>query len=336
MNASTACYSAGDAFATCQEKYMSELSRELVDAMLELLPASEVKHRIRRYTFGKHQPETVEEIIAALPHLILGTQLSAHIIGNHVPTLHTKDICSIIEESSLGFRFPTLLLGYFSKQIDPEWLNADARRIYQYCLDNGLRPEFSLLAPRERGRRSCRMFIRWQSEQLDSLLKLKEHPLFAQFWQSQPPASPVSEKVDTAFLVRTSEDVLAARAVAEAQAQVAFERDMNEECRAQAQPYIAPALESMRKAAADGKREAYIFFAESGLAYDTIFGDDVKSNGRYEHYRDYRLLNKPCSRGSVIARGLCLWALEQNFKFEYIVQRTDHTFPYKLQMVILW
>lgn len=331
---------------------MSKISKELLGQMLYYIPESLVKHQIRLYSTP--QPVrliTCDDIIAAMPRKIMLNHVPVRLDGvvlsqtieHRIRELTTRvsgdagdgatdsfvqrleqrqgylEVCELVQDKSLGFRFPGWREAKFARELKSDWLVEDGKRLYEYLAGNDLRPGFSQFYRNHDGKWACRLFIRWQGNHFDKALNLRENALFAHVWKKerQGPLE-LGEKIDFDSLARHADEVERIKEEIRWQCDQEFHRDMNDECELVARAYIGAARAAIARAAAEGEKTAEIFSATDGVAYSNVFGENLHASGGqyYTHYRNYHLFDRPMCYGGVVARGLCLWALEQDLKFD--------------------
>jgi hypothetical protein len=252
-------------------------------------------------------------------------------------------VCTLVQDDLIGFRFPSWRAAKFAREIRPEWLIDDGKRIYEYCLENDLRPTFSRLSDAfvpGRSKLACGLIIRWQGTHFDNLLKLQQHPLFAYLWEpaNRPAVESSNTNLHLSQLARQAEKAVATRESIAAACTDEFNRDMDEECANVAHPYITDALEKISEAAAAGRKSAVIFVGSQGRSAFNCFGEKLqahRSDDYFSHYSDHKLLDRPKCWDGVIARGLCLWAQDQGLVVDI---RICEPFPKitQLQLNVSW
>lgn len=320
---------------------MSKISRELVAAMRFYVPHSLVKHQFRLLARRRNPfPGSADGIIQELPAWLVGSHLPVEYsnfsmdcaIDRKVRTLteglgkpfssNTDDksrylnLCTLYEGKPLGFAFPGWRQSKFAREMNPEWLNEEAQRLYQYCLDNDLRPGFDKIFI-DNGKKACFLMIRWQKEHFDKLLGLPEHPLFNHCFQAQPPLPSYAEgdgdfSVEQLRTWKTDTEALREQVKAEVEAQ--FELDLDEESDLACAGVVESARAKMAEAAKNGKDEVLIFVGSEGVAGFNCFCPQISKETLNNTPQNelHRIFRHPLCHDGVIARGLCRWANQTN------------------------
>lgn len=351
---------------------MTKVSRELIGNMMYFIPETLARHQIRMYAVPRiRQPQGLEQIIGELPHLMLSAHLpvcySAILIGSHIeaainratpqigdqryPGMNERiisdlnarqlyiELCELVQDTNMGFKFPNWRAAKFSKELRAEWLSGDGKTLYDYCAANDLRPGFTQLY-RTGGALACKLMVRWQGVHFDRLLKLHEHPLFAHRWQSGlVEAGASGSSVDLSSLSERVERAKALREKITSESLADFEVDMDEESDILAARYIPAAQAAMQEAADTGKREATIFGATDGVSAFTCFGDNIRPSYQpivVEQDEAYRLFNRPLCYGGVVARGLCRWARKNKLVLKVVIAPTYENGPRNLHLGVSW
>ena len=315
---------------------MSKVSRELVNEMKFFVPHSLAKHQFRLYSSPlKSFSNTAIEIIQQLPARIVANHLPVNYsavsisaviesrVADLTPSVRSSftpvtgektlylSLCTLNQDQTLGFTFPNWKQAKFSRELSPNWLNPDGQKIYEYCLQNDLRPVFDKLYRDHSGQKACRLMIRWQREHFDKLLGLPEHPLFAHRFQEQA-KSPVRlhNDIDIRELQALSTNAQLLRERVTNQVMIKHEQDLDEESDRASFDYIARAKKKIAETAATGGTEASIFIGSEGVSAFNCFGDSI-SNEIFDTTPQeelYQLFNHPLCHDGIIARGLCRWA----------------------------
>jgi hypothetical protein len=315
---------------------MSKISRELVNAMKFFVPHSLAKHQFRLYSRPlKSFPKTATEIIQQMPALMVANHLPVNYsavsisavierrVADLTPSVKSSftpvsgekalylPLCTLNQDESLGFTFPNWKQAKFSRELSPNWLNQDGQKLYDYCLQNDLRPVFDKLYRNHSGQKACRLMIRWQREHFDKLLGLPEHPLFAHRYQEQAPSSVhLHNDINIRQLQALSTNAQRLHERVSQQVMVEHEQDLDEESDRASFDYIVRAKAKLAESAATGDTEACIFIGSEGVAAFNCFGDSI-SNEIFDTTTQeelYKLFNHPLCHDAIIARGLCRWA----------------------------
>lgn len=315
---------------------MSKISRELVNAMKFFVPNSLAKHQFRLYSRPlKSFSNSANEIIQQLPARLVANHLPVNysavpicaviesrvadltpsVKSSFTPVIGEKtlylQLCTLNQDESLGFTFPNWKQAKFSRELSPNWLNQDGQKLYEYCLQNDLRPVFDKLYRNHSGQKACILMIRWQREHFDKLLGLPEHPLFAHRFQEQA-KSPVrlQNDIDIRELQALSTNAQLLHERVTNQVMIKHEQDLDEESDRASLDYIVRAKHKIAETAATGGIEASIFIGSEGVSAFNCFGDSI-SNEIFDttpQEKLYRLFNHPLCHDGIIARGLCRWA----------------------------
>jgi hypothetical protein len=307
----------------CEELSMPTMSNELVNAMKYYVPTSRVKLLIRMSkpridvrASGELSEETglVPKIIANLPR----TLVHQHALAGQSHT----ELSDLVQDRSMGFGFPGWYEKKFAKELKTTWLGADAKRLYDYCSENDLRPGFGRVQFYGRYHAKATFFmIRWQREHLNRLLDIARHPLFDQYGRFiyndviiDKPLGVERDQADLGDLVARAARVAQAKREAAQARWDQYQKDFNEESDEVAKLYIPHAVEEMRKAADRGQKEAIIFSPSGGdLITDSIWSF-VEEHTRVT-LSDYQVFHNPNCWDGAAARGLCRWAASKGFKY---------------------
>jgi hypothetical protein len=255
----------------------------------------------------------VDQIIANLPRTIV----HSHALAGQSHT----ELCDLVQDHSMGFEYPSWYEKKFAKELKADWLSADARKLYQYCLENDLRPGFG--RPSFYGRyhtKATFFMIRWQREHLNRLLDIARHPLFDQYGRfisydviNDRPLGSEADHADLGDLVARASRVAQARREAGQARWDQYQKDFNEEGDEAAKLYIPGAVEAMRKAADKGEKEAMIYSPhEEGLLTDWIWSW-VEQNQRVA-LSGLEAFHNP-TWGAAVTRGLCRWTEKEGFTY---------------------
>ena len=288
---------------------MENPSTPLIESMKYFIPHSLVQHQIRFITSPRlpaRNIETLAEAMEALPRLLLSAQLpSGKRQDPHLLPLRRCSValCEIAQDKPLGFSFPSWRVGMFAVTVEPAWLKSEGKALYDFCLANGLTPEFGKLY-NTRGVLGCGLILHWPASLFDQILNLQNHPLFGHYWKVDGPSAPAPED------------------------ELVFNEEMDTECVRAAFPFHQQAQTKIAEALAAGKRSALIFTSKietdvaTSDAIDTKwpgFGTSLRARlegGWVSYYYDRQLFDQPLCYDSVVARGLCIWAENQKLPFD--------------------
>lgn len=344
---------------------MSKISRELVNAMKFFVPHSLAKHQFRLYSRPlKSFPNSADEIIQQLPALLVANHLPVNysaapisaVVERRVATMSTSigssftpvngektlylPLCTLNQGESLGFTFPDWKKAKFSRELSPNWLNEDGHKLYEYCLQNDLRPVFDKLFRNHSGQKACVLMIRWQREHFDKLLGLPGHPLFEhRYHEVSPPPAPLLDDIDIRELQTLSSNAQLLHERVTAQVMAEHEQDLDEESDVASSDYIARAKVKLGETAATGDTEVCIFIGSEGVAALNCFGNSisnevVKTTAQEELYQ---LFNHPLCHDGMIARGLCRWASASGLTIRpYLMKVVGSQWQRTLYLYVSW
>jgi hypothetical protein len=310
---------------------MSAMSKELKDALVALLPPSRTK---RLLLMAQPVPQTAnlcDAIIASLPKKI---------VEMHRCRQDYVNVCELVHTKHLGFEFPGWRERYTTagKEPKPSWLIGYAKRLWDYCESNDLRPALVDFGQRwhfpnesspQKLMYRCELIIRPQLSQLDALLghlQLGDN-------DGQPPVAPGDVMVDVQDLQLRTRDAEAAFQTEAQRALEQFHREMDEAGAQAALPLVKDAIAAMKKAA--DARQYCAEILHSGVGYPG-YGTAISTYD--SNYSDPRLFDFPNCWEGVVARGMGNWALAQGLSIDYQItkNRAGGNQACFLRLVVSW